>query len=276
MAPIIPGTIFVATDNTLLKILKSLIIDRSVYQLFAIYRARGVQPSWRMLPFPAALENGGLLSCPVLPGRRQPFVLDLKPDGSAPEATVQITAKMALWSASSSRYVVVLRKFTRKLRLSDNIEEIISSVNPSVLLWLWVTRTLDQSIRNVLAGVFRAATGLIGKLAANDVKRAALIHGCCALKFLDFASDEAPVRSGGRYALCLNPPALFPVVPVYDPEKGFAVAGSVVFADEESNDGALKAYFATFVGGSLRRPIPDWCKAADPKSAEFLNSLLAR
>jgi hypothetical protein len=267
---IIPGSTLVFTGFTLLKILTSLVADRSVYQLLARVRARGVAPSWRLLPYPAQFEEDGLLSCTALPTRRQPFVLDLKPLGES-EAVVQITAKMVIWSNSDGKYLTVLRIFNRKLSLTEKVGDLVKSVNVRVLLWLWLTRTLDQSMRNVLAGIFRAAAGIIS--AGGDP--ADLSRGCCALKFCDFAGEDAHWRSNGRYSLCLTPPSMYPLVPHYDKDAGFAVCGNAIFADEEGNDGAVKAYHASFVGGRISRPIPDWCKHPDPKTLEFLNSLIS-
>jgi hypothetical protein len=268
--PIIPGSAFVFTSFTLPKILRSLVADRSVYQLLARVRARGVTPSWRLLPYPSQFEDDGLLSCPALPSRRQPFVLDLKPLGES-EAVVQITAKMVIWSNLEGRYLTVLRIFNQKLSLSEKVADVVKTVNAPVLLWLWLTRTLDQSMRNVLAGIFRAAAGII--TAGGDPGE--LSRGCCALKFSDLAGGDARWRSNSRYALCLTPPSMYSLVPLYEKDAGFAICGNAIFADDEANDGALKAYYASFVGSRIARPIPDWCKDPDPKTLNFLNSLIS-
>jgi hypothetical protein len=178
---------------------------------------------------------------------------------------------MALWSPSAGRYLTVLRVFTRRIPLSESAADVARSVKAPILLWLWLTRTLDTSVRNVVAGIFRAAAGII----AAGADPAELSAGCCALKFCDLTSEDARWRSTARYGLCLTPPSLYPIIPVYNAEKAFAVCGNSVFADEEGNEEARAAYEAAFVGARLRRPVPDWCKTPDPKSLQFLSSLVS-
>jgi hypothetical protein len=138
---------------------------------------------------------------------------------------------------------------------------------------LWLTRTFDESLRHVLAGLFRATAAVLAHLPRDSPKAAELTRGCCTLKFFDLASDDDIERVEGRYALCLSPPSLLSLWPEYSADRKVAVCGNVVYTDSEANDAALKAYYDLTVGAKLRTPIPEWCVVPDQKSLGFLASL---
>jgi hypothetical protein len=268
----IPGVVLVFTRYNLLKQLKFLVAERAIYQNYMRARAQGIGTAWRPLPAPCCSDDKGRHFAPILPSSRQPFVLDAKPSGRSESAVIQITAKMVLFK--EGKHVTVVRVFNRRFALSDNPEEVAASVNPRALIWLWLTRTLDESVRHVLAGLFRATAAVVSHLPRDSLKAAELTRSCCALKFFDLASDNDLERLEGRYALCLSPPSQIALAPEYSPEDKVAVCANVVYTDSEANDAALKAYYGITVGAKLRTPIPEWCVAPDGKSLEFLTSLM--
>jgi hypothetical protein len=259
--------------GTLLKHLRSLVLDRTIYQVYQRFRASGVAPSWRPLPSPYSVDEDGLLFSPVLVDKHQPVVLDLIPQGEE-KGLVQITAKMAKWSPENGRHVCILRVITIPVRLSNQLTEVVRSVFPDVLFWLWLTRTLEQESGPVIAGLFRGSANLLKELKDDDGRVERLVQCVCSIKHLDLMDQDERIRSSSRNALCLTPPRCVDLCPRWDEEKKVGVAGFTVYTDDQANEAALEAYYSLVFGAKFRVPVPEWVKGADPKSLEFLESLV--
>lgn len=266
LASVIPGTITYFTKNNILASLKYFVSARPVYQTFVKCRANGITPTLRTLPVPCTMSQDGVEFIPVLPNQSYPIVVDLTPVGKE-AAQVQITAKMTMWNEKAKKHTVVLRVFNCNIKMSKNEEDVVDSVNPNALIWLWLTRTLDHPSANVIAGVFRAGAAVIGMLAEDDPKAQQLTHGICSLKMHDIISDVA-----SRYALCLTPPRLFPLCPEFVPDKNYGRFGNTVYADATSNEHAVAVYRQIPLNPRLFTPIPDWLKSPDPAAMDLLNS----
>jgi hypothetical protein len=270
----IPGVVICFGRKNLARHLKSLIRTRTIYQVYQRFRANGVQPSWRRLASPYASDEDQILFTPVFANSRQPVVLDLIPTGKADMACVQITSKMITWSASEHRYMMVLRISTRSIRLSDEVGEIVPTVHPEVLFWLWLTRTFEQETGHVIAGLYRGVAGILKELSDEDPRVASLVSSVCSLKHLDIMSEDEQTRKLARSALCLTPPRAVTLTPEYESENKVAVAGFTVYVDGEGNEAAATAYNSILFGARFVKTVPEWCKAVDPKSLAFLESLM--
>jgi hypothetical protein len=268
------GAVLVFTRHNLLKNLRSLTAARSIYQNYMLARAAGVATAWRPLPSPACYDESGRHFAPVLPDVRQPFVLDLRIAGRATAAVVQVTAKMITFCPRTQRHHTVVRALTRRFELSDVPADVVKSVDPPVLLWLWLTRTLAESPRNVVAGLFRATAAVIRYLDPADQRAALLRSACCALKFTDLAADAGQVAANARYALCLRAPHDIAISPRWDAATKVAVCGNSVYTDDRANQDALKEYYAIPLAARMQTPVPGWCVEVDPAGAQFLDSLL--
>jgi hypothetical protein len=269
---VVPGLELIFTRNSLLRLLKLLVAERTIYQFYTRARSRGVSTTWRSPSTPVGSDEQGRHFAPVLPFNRQPFTLDAKPDGKSTTAVVQITAKMVLFKAG--KFSTVIRIFNRRFALSENPQEVAASVDPRVLVWLWLTRTLEESVRNVIAGLFRATAAVLQQLPPDSPKAAELTASCCAIKFSHLASEVDPERFLARYALCLQAPSQIALWPVYSADAKVAVYGNVVYTDSDANEAAVKALCEIPIGAVLRIPIPPWCITADRKSVAFLTSLM--
>jgi hypothetical protein len=272
---IFPGLVLIFMAHTLLKSLKTLIADRSIYQNFMKSRSRGVVTTWKPLPAPCCFDDQGHHFAPVLPNNGQSFVLDMRPNGHSATAVVQITSKMVIWSDAAQKHVTVVRAFSRSFQLSEDPREVVGSVDPSVIIWLWLTRTLNESVRHVIAGLFRATAGILKYLPRDDVKAKQFIHSCCSLKFFDLTSDVPLTQSNSRYSLCLTAPTVFKAWPDHDPDKKFAICLNCVYADDKQNQAAIAAYNEIAIGARIVSPVPEWCVSPDPASFQFLESLLS-
>jgi hypothetical protein len=193
--------VLIFTRSTLLKQLKFVITERTIYQNYMRSRAQGVTTSWKLLPAPCSSVENGHHFAPVLPFNHQPFVLDAKPDGKSTAGIIQVTAKMVLFN--SDKHVTVVRVFNRRYALSDSAEEVVASVDPRALVWLWLTRTLEESVRHVLAGLFRATASILAHLPPDSPKAAELLRP----EVLRFRERRRP-RAFGRSILPLSVPAV--------------------------------------------------------------------
>jgi hypothetical protein len=182
---------------------------------------------------------------------------------------------MVIWSDAAQKHITVVRAFSRSFQLSEDPQEVVRSVDASVLIWLWLTRTLDESVRHVIAGLFRATAAILKYLPRDDVKAKQFIHSCCSLKFFDLASDVPLTQSNGRYALCLTAPTVLKAWPDYNTERKFAVSLNCVYADDQQNQAALAAYNEIAIGARMIVPVPEWCVSPEPASLQFLESLLS-
>jgi hypothetical protein len=270
----LPGTVSFFGRKNLFRHLKCLIRSRTIYQVYQRFRARGVSPSWRRLSNPITNDDEQLLFSPVVVDPHQPSVLDLIPNGKSDNAFVQITSKMIKWSPSENRHVMILRVLTRSIKLCDKLSEIVASVNAKTLMWLWLTRTMDQEVSRVIAGLFRGVAGILKELSDDDPKVTPLVNSICSLKYLDIVSSDEQVRIVARAALCLTPPRAVAFCPEYDGENKMVVAGFTVYVDGEGSEAALNAYNSILYGSRILKTVPEWCKAVDGKSFEFLESLL--
>lgn len=284
----------------------------TVYQWNSFARSSGSKTAWRFAKMPYAFEEKGFAFSPVLPSTEQPFVLDIHPDGSSDFINVQITAKMFIVIPSEksdndfTSYSSVLRVFNRTIKLSSDVKKIAESINVNSLLWLWVTRTLGQSQRDVLAALYRA-TARIVKLLINDDQKdvndeikkdgllekekiAELVHACCSLKLCDIMSQDDKLKDMARYSLVLSSPNIYSLIPRYDEENKVAAFGNTVYFDvvvKESEDGdesktkkivsvkVLSQLMDVLFMERVTTPIPDWCKSPDPETLEFIHSLVS-
>jgi hypothetical protein len=269
-----PGVVLIFNRHNLLKNLRYVTAGRSIYQNYMRARSAGVGTAWRPLPSPACFDGSGRHFAPVLPDARQPFVLDLRIAGQAAVGVVQITAKMTTYCPRAQRHHTVVRAFTRRFELSDSPAQAVASVDPPVLLWLWLTRTLAESSRHVVAALFRATAAVIRHLDAADERAALLRRACCAFKFTDLAAEAGQVAADAKYALCLRAPRDIAIVPRWDPAAKVAVCGSSVYTDNSANQEALKEYYAIPIAARMQTPVPGWCVEVDPTGAQFLDSLL--
>jgi hypothetical protein len=143
-----------------------------------------------------------------------------------------------------------------------------------VLIWLWLTRTLAESPRHVVAGLFRATAAVLRHLDPADERAALIRSACCALKFTDLAAEAGQVAANARYALCLRAPRDITIAPRWEPAAKVAVCGSSVYTDDRANQEALKEYYAIPIAARMQTPVPNWCVEIDPAGSEFLDSLL--
>ena len=269
----LPGTIMFFTKSNVLASLKYFVAASTVYQTYFKCRARGVSPSVRTSFAPCSMCEDGVEFIPVLPDHKYPVVVDLKPEGKE-TGVLQITAKMTVWNDTQKKHTTILRVLTRSIKMSANQDEIIDSLKPNVVLWLWLTRTLDQPISNVIAGLFRTSAAIIALLAEDDPNAQQLTHAICALKKCDLMNADQWIRSQNRYALCLTPPRHFPLCPEFVADKNYARIGNTVYADNTSNEAAVSVYHQIPVNPRIFTPIPEWVKTPDPAALDFLNSLL--
>lgn len=230
----------------------------TVYQWNALARSNGCRTLWRFSKIPYCYEEKGFAFSPVLPSTEQPIVLDIHPDGTSDFVNVQITSKMFMVvetdeNESDSFYSSVFRVFNRKIKLSSDIQNIVHSINVNTLVWLWLTRTLEQPQREVLAALYRSTARIIQFLLNNKNKEddqnqlknnddegkqkiAQIVHSCCSLKFSDLMSQDEKQKNLSRYSLVLSPPSTFRLTPKFDQKNKVAVFGNTVFYDAVTKD----------------------------------------
>lgn len=230
----------------------------TVYQWNSYVRSNGCRTVWRLPKTPFCYDDKGVTFSPVLPSTEQPFVLDIHPDGTSDYATVQITAKMFMYTKSEKSdtplFSSVFRVFNRKVRLSSDIKKIAQTINVNTLVWLWLTRTLEQSQREVLAALYRSTARIVKLLLnedleeddqnqlkksnddQNQLKIQKLVHACCSLKLSNLMSQEDLNRNLARYSLVLSPPSSFVLVPKFDLENRWALFGNTVFYEQIVSD----------------------------------------
>lgn len=228
----------------------------TVYQWNSLARSKGSRTVWRFGKVPNCYEDKGIAFSAVLPSTEQPFVLDIHPDGTSDYVSVQITAKMfsIVEGDDPSFYSSVFRVFNRKIKLSSDVKKIVESINVNTLLWLWITRTLEQSQRDVLAAVYRSTARIIQFLVQDDdddkndrdeidsingrpnKKIADLVHGVCSLKHSDLMSQDDRLKILSRYSMLLSSPNFFRLIPKYDEKNKVAVFGNSVYYDVITKD----------------------------------------
>lgn len=248
-----------------------------IYQTFVNARIAGSKYEWKSSPiFPESISNGVIYK-PALVYQAQPFVLDLHPNFNPkfPEdnyIAVQIVTKLITYSEENKCYKTIVRITSKKLKVSNDINFVTESVNPNVLLWLWLTRTMSQSSRDVVAGIFRASARIIAKLSVNNEKSRKLAHAVCSLKFLDIESKEDDKRFNSRFAFCALPPCMLSIVP--EIQGKISKSLTTIYCTEDAKTEAVDALNKQPFGELKIGPIPEWITAPDQAGAKFLDSLL--
>jgi len=270
---VIPGRVMLFNDKNLLSVLRYVFLEKPIYQCFMRARVSNCDSSWKTIPYPFSLDERGILFSPVLVNSKQPFVLDLHPKGVSTELFVQVTAKMIKYDHQKGVFNPILIVFNQKISVSSTITEIVESINPKVLFWLWFTRTLDKSPRDVMAGLFRVSSSLVSVLNRDNKLYESLIRCCCCMKFYAFNSDNDINRFIGRSLLCFVSPHHLSVLPEKDEECNCYITMSGIYSDSPNEKTFKKAEEIGFFNGVFS-PIPDWVKVNDPQSLEFFESLL--
>lgn len=288
----------------------------TIYEFSSNVRSNGANLTWRLSQSPYTYNSNCYAFGPTLPSIYQPFVLDIQPTGKTNEIYIQITAKMVMLmpkipnidsdsnpdSYYSTHYATVMRIFNRKLELTENIQEIVESLNVNTFLWLCMTRTIEKSSRDVLAALYRTVAKIVNILLPKtevegenaDIKKkyADLLHGCCSLQYSNLMSRSAIKQMMAKYSLLLSPPSMYTLVPYYSEQNKYAIFGNTVYVDEytdesspqEGNSNVVKPkIISTLAGEALSNmlfmeefdnPVPDWFRSIDQHFLDFLNSLL--
>lgn len=273
---IIPGRILFFRADTFLNMLAFATRDRPTYQLIMGCRCSSGKTEWKLNPYPVQYENKGVLVSPVVPLKRQPYVLDIHPNGGT-AIRFQVTAKYTCYKEKTNSYESVLRIFNRKVSLTEDVPKILSGVDANALMWLWITRSLSNSSRDVIAALFRVIASYIGSLPQDSPSIPLLTNACCSLRHYDLASENKLKKLICTMMLCSLPPRMLSMAPdvqISQNSKRVCTCLSGVFADDPQDEKAVAEALKLGYTQTVESPIPDWCLEIDQKSLEFLESLL--
>ena len=277
---VIPGRVLFFTGSTLLNILSFCTREKPIYQLLMCCRSRNAKPTWRPSPSLPQYLSQNTFCCPIIHLRRQPFVLDIHPmcTDRCENIFYQLTAKMTRYNPETHQYSSILRIFNRTIKTSNSINDIVASVDPNALMWLWITRTLQKPPRDVVAALYRAVANFISLLPKDSEAAQSLIRICCAIRFLGFTSTNGlDVLIGKQILTTISPKelSLDPEIVVNDKtNKETAVTAAGIYADDANDEVAVEEAVRLGYLPKIISPIPEWCKTPDPQSLEFLESLL--
>ena len=277
---IIPGRVLFFSATTLLNMLSFCTREKPTYQLLMCCRSRNAKTTWRPSPSLPQFVTDNTFSSPIVHLKRQPFVLDFHPmcTDKCEEIYFQLTSKMTRYNSETQQYSSILRIFNRHIPTSNNINDIVKSVDSNALMWLWITRTLQKPPRDVVAALYRVVANFISLLPKDSEASQVMVRICCAIRFLGFTSNDGMEALVGRQILTTISPKELSLDPeIVENEKTHkeaAVTAAGIYADEENDEVAIEESVRLGYLPKVRTPIPEWCKTPDPQSLEFLESLL--
>lgn len=271
----LPGRLLFFNADTFLSMLAFATRERPSFQLLMGSRISSGKAEWKLNPFPFQFENRGVFNAHSISLRRQPFVLDIHPNGGD-EIVLQVTAKFITYKEKSQNYQAVLKIFNRKVKLSSDIPTILSSVDTNALLWLWITRTLSNPSHDVIAALFRVIANYIGSLPDDSPAIPLLTSTCCSLKYYGLSSEQPHLKLISQMTLCSLPPRMISMAPDVRGEQNAKVCTTIsgVYADNPQDEKAAQEAIKLGFTASIVSPIPEWCLQTDQKSLDFLESLI--
>ena len=271
----IPGLVTLFDGDNLPSKLISIINENSIYQYNMKVRINDCSKTWNKTPYPYMEINQDFLFAPVLPYQEQPFILNLHPKGQNDSIIVQITSNMIIYYQKIRKYISVLRIINKKIYLSDNLEEVLNSININSLAWLWIIRSLDNPQNEVISAFFRSTAYLYTLLNQNEEKAKKLIQCCCSLRFSNIMSKDIITRIISRYIICLISPSHYSMYPVLDSTKKVYYFGDSIYCENKDNQVAFEISLKTPYITSIHFEIPDWCIRMNKSDIDKLNKILS-
>lgn len=269
---ILPGLFQLFNEDNLLRKLRYTLREKVPYQSYMKFHLTGCKASWKPNQYTLSFEDGNVLFAPIFINSSTPFVLDIHTNGSSDNINIQIVSRIFVYNETQKNYKNILRVFNRKIKLSENTDEIFSTMNLNSLIWLWITRTLNNKPRDVIAGLYRNSAKLLDMINDEDnVKTKDLTSASCSLNYYNIMNEDSNVRFQSRILLCNTAPDEYLFIPKYEQDKGIAICCDTLYCDEKNEETEKLLNNNPMLNLSI--PIPDWCKTPSPNNLSILNRL---
>ena len=271
MSKSVPGTIQLVDANHAIEQIRTIMGNNTKYQLFARCRARRASVEWkpRLKPYSESRQQN--IFCPICVTDYQAFAIDVNILPNQDEFVFQVTTKFT--DVTGPYTNTKLRVFSKLVKTSPNLRDVLASMNPDVVMWYWSEKLMIAERQNAISGLFRAVATIITQC---EHVPPTFIHAVLTAPDWDITSDSKHESSLASDLICFSNPSRIHFIPHLNKSQTVCQSpNGVAFTNEEGREEAntLAQSLPVFKGPST--PIPSSFIEDDPARKKKLFDLVA-